>query len=163
MQRIAVIKRDAHGREELRYSGILQRRTEEFVCIDARFELDDRDLGYIQLRRGDMFREYFYAGRRYNIFRVGDAAGALKGWYCNITRPAEITDTQIAADDLCLDLFVHPDGSALLLDEDDFAQLDLTPNVRESAWQAVAELREMIARRRPPFDEIRAATPDPGG
>ena len=163
MRRVTVIKRDANGREELRYSGILRRRTDEFVCIDARFELDDRDLGYVRLRRGDIFREHFYVGRMYNIFRVGDACGALKGWYCNITRPAEITDSEIAADDLCLDLFAHPDGRALLLDEEDFARLDLTPEEREKAWQAVAELREMIARRRPPFDEIPAATPDPGG
>ena len=164
MQRYNIIKRDAAGQEELRYSGVLHARTEEFVCIDATFALDDRDLGYIQLRRGDQFREWFYIGRWYNIFRIGEAgSGALKGWYCNITRPPRVSDCQIAADDLCLDLFVSPAGQTLLLDEAEFAGLDLTPRERGQAWAAVADLRSMVARRRPPFDEIAAATPGRGG
>ncbi len=163
-QRYTIIKRDVDGKEELRYSGLLHLRTTEFVCIDAAFALGHRDLGYIQLRQGDQFREWFYIGRWYNIFRVSEAgSGALKGWYCNITRPPDIMDSHIAADDLCLDLFVDPDGRTLLLDEPEFARLDLTPRERELAWQAVADLRQMVAQRRPPFDEIEAPTPDRDG
>lgn len=157
MPSFTVIKRDAASQEELRYCGVLHQQTTAFVCIDATFELADRDLGYMQLRRGDRFREWFYFGRWYNIFRVGDArSGALKGWYCNITRPPSLDGEQIGADDLCLDLFVYPDGRALLLDEDEFAQLAIDRDERAAAWRAVAELRRMIARRQPPFDEIRA-------
>ena len=164
MQRYTIIKRNAAGEEELRYSGVLHARTRDFICIDAAFALDDRDLGYIQLRRGDHFREWFFFGRWYNIFRVGEAqGGALKGWYCNITRPPDISEGTISADDLCLDLFVRPDGQTLLLDEAEFAQLDLTRCERKLAWAALAELRQMVARRRPPFDEIAAVTPGRGG
>ncbi len=164
MRLFTIIKRDAASQEQLRYRGVLRQQTAEFVCIDAIFELADRDLGYIQLRRGDRFREWFYFGRWYNIFRVEDAqSGALKGWYCNITRPFVLDGEQIMADDLCLDVFVYPDGRALLLDEDEFAQLAIDPDERAAAKRAVAELRRMIARRQPPFDDIGATIRGRGG
>ncbi len=156
MCRFTVIKRDAAGQDELSYPGTLRERGEGFVCIDAVFDFADRDLGYIQLKRGDRFREWFYADRWFNIFRVSDgASNELKGWYCNITRPPRIGASSVAADDLCLDIFVDPDGRTLLLDEDEFSQLQLTDHERRRAAAAVATLKRMVAGRRPPFDEIR--------
>ncbi len=157
MSAITVIKRDARGEDELSYHAVLREVTEEFICIDAIFEMADRDLGYIKLRRGDQFREWFYRDRWFNIFRVADGeTNSLRGWYCNITRPPIIEGHQIAAEDLCLDVFVYPDGRTLLLDEDDFAKLKLAPGEAEKAWQAVAAIRRLVERRLPPFDEIRA-------
>ena len=60
MRRVTVIKRDALGVEQLTYQGALVAQDETCICIDAEFALADRDLGYIQLRRGDRFREWFY-------------------------------------------------------------------------------------------------------
>ena len=117
--------------------------------------MDDRDLGYIQLRRGDRFREWFYADRWYNIFRVQDVATlSLKGWYCNITRPAIISARQVAADDLGLDVFVYPDGRTLLLDEADFARLQLPMHEQSKVWQAVESIKLLVQKRLPPFDEL---------
>ena len=142
MRAYTVSKRDAYGVEQLSYQGVLVTRGENFVCIDAVFALPDRDLGYIQLRRGDRFREWFYADRWYNIFRVNDADTlALKGWYCNITRPAHIGTGHVAADDLALDVFVYPDGRTLLLDEDEFLALDLPAHEERKAWQAVESIK----------------------
>lgn len=155
MPEFTVIKRDAFGVEQLSYHGVLVERDQTCVCVDAIFALPDRDLGYIHLRRGDRFREWFYADRWYNIFRVQDAdTGAVKGWYCNITRPAVITAGQAAADDLALDVFVYPDGRTLLLDEVEFGELNLTADEQAQAWQAVASIQKAVARRLPPFDEI---------
>ena len=155
MRDFTIIKRDALGVEQLSYQGVLVTRGESCVCIDAAFALPDRDLGYIQLRRGDRFREWFYADRWYNIFRVNDADTlALKGWYCNITRPALIGAGQVAAEDLALDVFVYPDGRTLLLDEDEFLALDLTAHEERKAWQAVKSIKRQVSRRLPPFDEI---------
>lgn len=156
MTAITVIKRDAHGKVELSYRAVLRERTDSFICIDAIFTFADRDLGYVKLRRGDRFREWFYSDRWFNIFRVADGeTNSLKGWYCNITRPPIIDAHQIAAEDLCLDLFVYPDGRTLLLDEDDFAKLKLAPGEVEEAWQAVAAIGRLVEKRLPPFDEIR--------
>ena len=150
-----VIKRNARGEDELAYGGRLREREDEFVCIDAIFDFPDRDLGYMHLRRGDHFREWFYAERWYNIFRVCAVESLeLKGWYCNITRPPVIGPAQVVAEDLGLDVFVYPDGRTLLLDEDDFARLNLLPLEEKEAWQAVESIKTMVEKRLPPFDEI---------
>ena len=155
MRGFTVVKRDAQGNALLSYRGVLRERCAEFICIEARFELPDRDLGYIHLRCGDLFREWFYAGRWFNIFRVQDGrSGALKGWYCNITRPPVIEARQLAADDLGLDVFVYPNGRTLLLDEDEFLRLKLPSAQVRAARQAVDAIRQRVAERRHPFDEI---------
>ncbi len=157
MPEFEVVKCDAFGREKLSYSGALVESNEDFVCIDASFALPDHDLGFITLRRGDRFREWFYRQRYYNIFRIaaGDS-GALKGWYCNITRPPVITAGRVSAEDLELDVFVHPDGRMRILDEEDFARLRLPENEATAARAALAEIRDMVSKRIQPFDELKA-------
>ncbi|MYD08666.1 MAG: DUF402 domain-containing protein [Chloroflexi bacterium] len=155
MPAFTVIKRDAAGKFELAYDGALVERTDAFVCVDAVFALEDRDLGYVKLRRGDRFREWFYTDQWFNIFRVQDGETlALKGWYCNITRPPLITASSVSADDLVLDVFVFPDGRTLWLDEDDFARLDIPKRDRQKARQGARTLETWVQRRLPPFDEI---------
>ncbi len=156
MPDFCVIKCDAFGREKLSYSGVLVERNEDYVCIDASFALADRDLGFMQLRRGDRFREWFYLNRYYNIFRIaaGDS-GALKGWYCNITRPPIVCAGRVSAEDLELDVFVHPDGRMRILDEEDFARLQLPAREASAAWAAVAEIRAMVLKGIRPFDELK--------
>lgn len=163
MSVITVIKRDAGGRDVLSYRGVLRESRDSHICIDAIFTFTDRDLGYVKLRRGDRFREWFYRGRFFNIFRVGDAeTDALKGWYCNITRPPIIGARQVAAEDLCLDVFVRPDGRALLLDEAEFAALNLPEDEVEQAWRAVEQIKRLVEGRLPPFDEIVDASSNAG-
>lgn len=156
MPDVEVVKCDAFGREALTYRGALVESNEDFVCIDASFALPDQDLGFIKLRRGDRFREWFYRQRYYNIFRIaaGDS-GALKGWYCNITRPPVITAGRVSAEDLELDVFVHPDGRMRILDEEDFARLRLPASEERAARAAVAEIRDMVLKRIQPFDELK--------
>ena len=155
MTAFRIIKRDAHGNDQLSYSGVVRERSDRFLCVEASFALADRDLGYIHLRRGDVFREWFYSDCWFNIFRVQDVESEqVKGWYCNITRPAIIEPHQAAADDLGLDVFVYPDGQTLLLDEDEFARLGLPLSEQQAAWEAVAMIQKMVRTRQHPFDEI---------
>jgi len=155
MSDFTVIKCDAFGKQVLSYMGIVRERGTNFVCIDARFTFSDRDLGYVYLRQGDLFTEWFYNDRWYNIFCVQDVnSQQLKGWYCNITRPATIEPHQVAADDLALDVFVSPDGLTILLDEDEFEELELSQSDKQSAWDAVDNIKQLVAHREAPFDEI---------
>jgi predicted RNA-binding protein associated with RNAse of E/G family len=87
-----------------------------------------------------------------NIFEIRASDGLLKGWYCNVTRPARITRDEIAAEDLALDLWVEPDGTVQVLDEDEFARLELPPEEREAAREALGQLGAMVTRGAPPFD-----------
>jgi len=155
MASFTVIKRDHHGQPQLQYSGELVQRTETMVCIRAPFNFSDRDLGYVVLRRGDIFTEWFYTDRWYNIFQINDVeSGRLKGWYCNLTRPAQIQASSVGADDLALDLFVKPDGTKLILDEDELEALQLPEGELEQIWEAVREIQRRIEGREHPFDQI---------
>ena len=152
---ITVIKRDYLGQEKIRYEGEVLQQDATSIIIKAIFQIPKADLGFVVFRQGDVFTEWFYTDRWYNIFRVesGDS-GELKGWYCNITRPATITNTTISADDLALDVFVHPDGNLRVLDEDEFEQLDLSQYERTQARNALESIRQMVDSRQVPFDNI---------
>lgn len=156
---VTVYKLDHAGRESWQYTGVLLSRTPSSLCIEARFNRPDRDLGYTVFRLDDRFIEWFYADRWFNIFEVHDVADDhLKGWYCNITRPAKLTATSIHADDLALDLWVYPDGRWLVLDEDEFAALPIDPETRQAALDGLTDLQRWVTERVAPFDQI-APTP----
>jgi len=156
MSEITVQKRNAAGEVVLSYQGEIVDRGDYWVCLRAPFERPDVDLGFVVLRQGDIFTEWFFNDRWYNIFQVEDVdTGELKGWYCNITRPADITDDTVNADDLHLDVFVTPVATVLLLDEDEFTALHLPTDERMEALRAVEAIRELVADYAPPFDQIR--------
>src|SRR5690349_13550539 len=102
---VLVIKNNHLGKEMLRYDGVILKRNDSGILLEAIFDRDDLDLGYTVFRRGDRFVEWFYSDRWYNIFEIHNAEDdQIKGWYCNFTRPAKFGDTRIEADDLALDL-----------------------------------------------------------
>src|SRR5258706_16420178 len=70
---------------------VLQHSDNEMV-LEAIFTHSARDLGYVRMGPGDRFVEHYYTERWYNVFAIYNAGdGLFKGWYCNITRPAEIS------------------------------------------------------------------------
>jgi predicted RNA-binding protein associated with RNAse of E/G family len=113
------------------------------------------DLGYTVFEPGDRFVEWFFDDRWYNIFEVRAAHDDhLKGWYCNVTKPAviDVAQGRVSAIDLALDVWVDFDGSIQVLDEDEFAALDLPEADRRAALDALNELKRLARERRPPFD-----------
>jgi len=78
----------------------------------------------------------------------------IKGWYCNLTRPARITADAVYAEDLALDLMVYPDGRFRVLDEDEFAALKLKPAEREQALRGLESLKHMVRHRNGVFTSI---------
>ncbi len=159
MDEITIYKCNHLGEVIFQYPGAVLRRRENWVCVTAIFNLPESDLGFVTFRQGDVFVEWFYADRWYNVFRVEDGQSArLKGWYCNITRPAYITDDAIYADDLALDIFVMPNGNLALLDEEEFDSLNLSTDERMAALRAVQTIRQAAAQREAPFHEILSNT-----
>jgi hypothetical protein len=141
-----VYKLDHHGREVWRYPARILERGPYWVRLEAFFNRDDMDLGYVVFKRGDRFIETFYNDRWYNVFAVYDRDdGALKGWYCNVCRPAEITAAAVRCDDLALDVWVTPEGDAVVLDEAEFAVLPLTQEERTCGLAGVDELKRLVA------------------
>jgi len=138
------------------YEGSLLVEEPGHLLVHARWERNPMDLGYVVFAPGDHFFEHYYTERWYNIFEVRSAEGELKGWYCNITRPALREGGLVISEDLALDLFVAPDrGHMLRLDLDEFEALalDVTePAAYTAALRALDELEKMARTGEPPFD-----------
>jgi len=152
MELVTTRKLDHTGRQVTAYPGQVLRRDDCAIVLGTAWNRASLDLGFVLLEPGDCLTEYFYADRWYNIFEIRASDGRLKGWYCNITRPARIGAREVVAEDLALDLWIAPDGEWCVLDEDEFAALPLTPTERETAREALAELQAMVARKVAPFD-----------
>jgi predicted RNA-binding protein associated with RNAse of E/G family len=148
MSAITVRKLNPAGQETWRYTGRLLERQADYVVLEAAFNHTDIPLHGIVLQRGDRFVETFYTDRWYNIFEIHDRDDdRLKGWYCNIGRPAVINDSTVAYVDLALDLLVYPDGKQLVLDEDEYQALALPPEIQQQARQALDELHASFTAR----------------
>ncbi len=147
-----VVKNNHRGEKLLDYSGEIIARGDNWLCLRATYNNPDKDAGYVVFRRGDTFIEWYYSDRWYNVFALHDVSdGHFKGWYCNVTRPAHLSDALISADDLALDVFISPARQTLLLDEDEFAELDLSPDEQRAAWAAVDAIRQAVAAGADPF------------
>ena len=155
MTTIIVYKNDHHSKPVWHYTGKVIACGATWVCLQAHFGRPDVDIGVMTFRQGDLMTEWFYTDRYYNVFRVEDVDdGRIKGWYCNITRPAIITEDRITADDLALDVFVSPSGEVTLLDEDELAALGLSDSELGNVWQAVVAIRAHVTKRAGPFDAV---------
>jgi uncharacterized protein len=150
---ITVHKLNHVGVEKTAYHGSVIERSPTQVVLDARWQRDRLELGYVTFTTGDRFIEYFYTDRWYNIFGIFEAeTNIFKGWYCNVTRPARVEADHLWAEDLALDYFRQPDGTEFILDEDEFAELGLNETDMAAARAALAELQLLAFRREGPFD-----------
>lgn len=152
MDRVTVRKLDHSGREIISYPGKVLKRSDDAIVLRTSWDREPMDLGFVTLEPDDRWTEYSYSNRWYNIFEIRASNWRLKGWYCNITRPAHIGEDEVSAEDLALDLWVAPDGTTQVLDANEFAELPLTPEERRAARQALVELQAMVVEEIPPFD-----------
>ncbi|HEY5156830.1 MAG TPA: DUF402 domain-containing protein [Anaerolineales bacterium] len=143
---ITVIKRNANSAETFRYSGIILRQEPGLVILEARFNRSDLELMGTVLRQGDRFVETYFTDRWYNIFEIHDLEDDwIKGWYCNVSQPAVLeADDRLSYVDLALDLWVAPDGSQTVLDEDEFDALELEGETRRQAWAGLEGLKRIF-------------------
>ncbi len=148
MTEIKIIKRNHLGEDIFRYQGQVIERGENKILLQARFGLENVKLVDIPLQIGDLFLETYYSDRWYNIYEIhAKKDNKLKGWYCNVSCPAEIGADTVAFRDLALDLLVYPDGRQVVLDEDEFAALDISEPDKVMALAGLAELRRLFAEK----------------
>lgn len=148
---IEVLKLDLDGQLNWSYSGRLLERGKHHLTLEAFFDKEDFVLLDVLWKKGDRFVETFYDNRGYNVFEMHDRdTGLLKGWYCNLSRFAEITGHKVAWVDLALDLWVWPDGRRAILDRDEFADLSLDPVERANVEKTLLQLEQAFEEHRPP-------------
>jgi hypothetical protein len=140
---------------QVTYYGALTRESDGYMLVHARWERPTLDLGYVTFETGDHFYEHYYADKWFNIFEIRSESGALKGWYCNVTRPAHFGGDVITSEDLELDLYVSPDRTTILrLDEDEFEArgfAESDPQTYHAARATLDELERMARVGAPPF------------
>ena len=146
-QYVIVIKLNPQREETWRYEGRILAKNENSLLIEAYFNRPDFHFHDILLKENDRFIERYFSDRWYNIFEIHDRDDdRVKGWYCNVTTPTEFSPGQIASVDLALDLLVYPDGSYLVLDEDEFSDLSIDPNTQAQAREAIDDLVRLAKR-----------------
>ncbi|MFI0514721.1 hypothetical protein RKD19_006484 [Streptomyces canus] len=145
-QRVDVVLLKA-GRTKIRYAADLLTDDGTRVTVRAPWAGDGvRDFGFVRFEPGDVFTEHYWRDRWYSVKEVRTAGGTLKGWYCDITRPATLHGAELVVEDLDLDLWVSADGTRVLrLDEDEFAESGLAERDPRAASAAAGALDELEA------------------
>ncbi|MFD5401254.1 DUF402 domain-containing protein [Streptomyces griseorubiginosus] len=136
------------GRTKIRYEAELLVDDGTRVTVRAPWAGEGvRDFGFVRFEPGDVFTEHYWRDRWYAVKEVRSGEGTLKGWYCDITRPATLNGAELVVEDLDLDLWVSADGKEVLrLDEDEFEESGLTerdPEAASAATRALDELDEL--------------------
>ncbi|WP_416963377.1 DUF402 domain-containing protein [Streptomyces sp. Agncl-13] len=147
------------GRTKIRYAADLLFDDGTRLAVRAPWAGDGvRDFGFVRFERGDVFTEYYWRDRWFAVKEVRDGTGELKGWYCDVTRPATLSGTELVVEDLDLDLWISADGTDVRrLDEDEFEESGLTESDPAAAAAAVAALDELERlAREGGFDELLA-------
>ena len=157
---VTVRKLDVAGGEKWRWRAVVHQATARSLLVEARFNAPEVDRFGIEFRRGDRILESYFADRWYNIFAVyGSDTGVFKGWYCNISRPANLTDGEVDWVDLELDVVVRPDHRSAVLDEEEFAALRIPEDERLAARRAVDELLRHARAASGPFASAEGGDP----
>ncbi|MFV2121821.1 DUF402 domain-containing protein [Streptomyces sp. Act-28] len=138
------------GRTKIRYPAEVVRDDGTLLTVRAAWAgAGTRDFGFVRFEPGDVFTEHYGRDRWYSVKEVRTADGALKGWYCDVTRPARVTTAEVVVEDLDLDLWVSADRRLVLrLDEDEFAASGLAERDPEAAARAVEALDALEALAR---------------
>ncbi|MEU9154482.1 DUF402 domain-containing protein [Streptomyces sp. NPDC048417] len=140
------------GRTKIRYPAELLHDDGIRIAVRAPWAGDvARDFGFVRFEQGDVFTEFYWRDRWYAVKEVRAADGTLKGWYCDVTRPATLTGDELVVEDLDLDLWRSADGTDVRrLDEDEFAESGLAARDPEAAAAAVAALDALETLAREP-------------
>jgi len=151
MSRMKIFKKNLAGEVTWQYEGVVLSREKNVVTLEALFNRDDMPFMDIVLKRNDRFIETFYSDRWYNIFEIYDRDdGKLKGWYCNIGKPAVFEDNSISYVDLVLDLWVSIDGRQTVLDEDELEEINLDDELKQKVYESLHELQDVLKSKNPP-------------
>jgi protein associated with RNAse G/E len=148
---LKVQKKNPAGEVTYEYEGVLLSRDQQTIVLEALFDRADMPFMDVVFKTGDRFVEYYYSDRWYNIFVIHDREdGKIKGWYCNIGKPAVFEDGTVSYVDLALDLWVSISGQQTVLDEDEFEALELNEELRSGAQKGLEELKQLFLNDKPP-------------
>ncbi len=112
--------------------------------------------GQVVMEDGYSATRYEFLGRWHNAIAFYDRQQRLTGYYCDIQRPLQWDSSEQTwwAEDLYLDVWVWPDGSYTILDEEELTAAEhkgwIGPDMAERAREELAKLIAMIETGRFP-------------
>ena len=136
---ITIHKCNYSGEEVFQYPAQILQTTSEKIVVHAIFTSHkDYNIEGLELKKGDKCIEVFYFKKWFNIIEVyAGNSNNLRGWYCNIAKPATIEGDHLYYNDLALDIIRLANGQQTVVDQDEFAQLSLEPQTRKNAQNAL--------------------------
>jgi protein associated with RNAse G/E len=150
---VTVRKLKPGGALDYSWQGVMARCDPSGIVIRAEFNVDIVQREWATFRRGDIFHEFYYWHKWFNVFHINEPDGTFKGWYANVGQPAELSpeSNELRYVDLALDVWVRPNGEYVVLDEPDFDQLIAEHvNLREGAKRGRDDLMELVSARNLP-------------
>jgi protein associated with RNAse G/E len=136
------------GSLDYAWDGVVLRCDAEGIVLRAEFNVDLVERDFATFRRGDVFVEFYYWQRCYNVFQVSAPDGVLKGWYANVGLPARLGAVagELEYVDLALDVWARPNGEFVVLDQDEFdALVDAHADLADAARRGRQSLLELAS------------------
>jgi hypothetical protein len=138
---LKIIKHHAGSEKIYSWSGQVLSETLNMRRLNAWFNGNPGYVGKVLLEPGDRFVETYFTDRWYNFFQIyAGQSDVMKCFYFNLSRPAVFYEDRIEWEDLALDLIVYPDGQKELIDQDEFARLNIDEKTRQICWQTLTDL-----------------------
>jgi predicted RNA-binding protein associated with RNAse of E/G family len=141
------------GALDYAWDGVVLRCDADGIVLRAEFNVDLVERDFATFRRGDIFVEFYYWDRCFNIFQISHPDGTLKGWYANVGLPAELTRNpgELQYVDLALDVWARPNGEFAVLDQDEFDALLIEyADLAQAAERGRQTLLELVSGRHLP-------------
>jgi hypothetical protein len=122
-----------------------------WVEVLASWTMKDVNVAGLPFRTGDELREFFSPRHPYNAFAVYAPDSALRGWYGNVTRTARLRregdGLVLTWPDLVLDVIVLPDGTVIMVDDDEIdasGYRETAPWLVDQMFDARKELLQLL-------------------
>ena len=150
---VHVRKLKPDGKLDYAWDGTVLRCDDAGIVLRAEFNVDLVEREFATFRRGDVFHEFYYWERWYNVFQINAPDGTLKGWYGNVGLPAALRADAGELDyvDLELDVWALPNGEHMVLDQEEFdALLQEHVELAEAAERGRDTLLDLVISRRLP-------------
>lgn len=160
-QTITVNARKYDGSIHRSWRAALVRQTNEFIELYGVFTetIVHADLGTIAA--GTHSREYYWLAKCFSVFVFSEPDGALRNFYCNINLPPKLAGAVLDYIDLDIDVLVAADLSYRILDREEYEEnaekYGYPDEVSAKVEAALAELKQMIASRKFPFNAVETA------
>jgi hypothetical protein len=156
---VRVVKLAPGGEEAARYPGrVVSNTGDGWLVVRATWTYRLVEMDGLAFFPGDDLLEWFSPAYPFNAFAVLTPGRRLRGWYANVTYPAQldvaVVPPLLTWHDLYVDLVGLPDGSYTIRDDDELAASGLPrrdPTLYEQIVTARAELIERFERRASPF------------